>query len=106
MALVRQYFQPFFPPPWADFFLLPPRFSFVVRGNDLLRLLFFILVALLISSLAKKKSEADKIADERRAQLAAVVESSEDAIFNKALDGTVLLGTGQPRQCMATPRTK
>jgi len=74
----------------ADFFLLPPRFSFAVRGGDQLRLLFFALVALVISSLAKKKSEADKVADERRAQLAAVVESSEDAIFNKTLDGTVL----------------
>ncbi len=74
----------------ADFFLLPPRFSFAVRGDDVLRLLFFALVALVISSLAKKRSEADKIADERRAQLAAVVESSEDAILNKTLDGTVL----------------
>jgi PAS domain S-box-containing protein len=74
----------------ADFFLLPPRYSFVVRDGDVLRLLFFALVALVISSLAKKKSEADKVADERRAQLAAVVESSEDAIFNKTLDGAVL----------------
>ena len=69
---------------------MPPRFSFAARGGDVLRLLFFALVALVISSLAKKKSEADKAADERRAQLAAVVESSEDAIFNKTLDGTVL----------------
>src|SRR5437588_4214344 len=74
----------------VDFFLLPPRFSFMVGRNDLLRLLFFGMVTLVISSLAKKKSEAEKDADERRAQLAAVVESSEDAIFNKALDGTVL----------------
>src|SRR6266478_4726302 len=41
----------------ADFFLLPPRFSFAVRGGDVLRLLFFALVALVISSLAKNKSE-------------------------------------------------
>lgn len=74
----------------ADFFLLSSRFSFAVGGHDLVRLLFFVIVALIISSLAKRKSEAEKNADERRAQLAAVVESSEDAIFNKALDGTVL----------------
>src|SRR5437016_69890 len=74
----------------ADFFLLPPRFSFVAGRDDLLRLSFFGIVALLISSLAKKRSEAEKDADERKEQLAAVVESSEDAIFNKTLDGTVL----------------
>ncbi|HEY6248857.1 MAG TPA: PAS domain S-box protein [Candidatus Angelobacter sp.] len=74
----------------ADFILLSSRFSFAVRGRDLVRLAFFVIVALLISSLARKKSKAEKDADERRAQLAAVVESSEDAIFNKTLDGTVL----------------
>src|SRR6266853_1928383 len=74
----------------ADFFLFPPRFSFVVGGYDALRLSFFVMVALLISSLAKKKSEAEEDANERRAQLAAIVESSEEAIFNKTLDGTIL----------------
>ena len=83
-------FSTFLSAAMADFFLLPPRFSFVVGGYDALRLSFFVMVALLISSLAKKKSEAEKDADERRAQFAAVVESSEDAIFNKTLDGTIL----------------
>src|SRR5437016_14613817 len=53
----------------VDFFLLPPRFSFVIGSDDLLRLLFFGMVTLVISSLAKKKSEAEKNADERREQL-------------------------------------
>ncbi|PYX97274.1 MAG: hypothetical protein DMG63_14875 [Acidobacteria bacterium] len=74
----------------VDFFLLPPQYAFAYRGNDLLRLLFFALVALVISSIAKQKSKAQKIADERTKQFAAVVESSDDAIYNKSLDGIVL----------------
>ena len=74
----------------ADFFLLAPKFSFSLSGGDLLRLSWFVSVALVISSLAKQKSEAQKAADERRAQFAGVVESSTDAIFNKTLDGTIL----------------
>ena len=45
----------------VDFFLLPPQYAFAYRGNDLLRLLFFALVALVISSIAKQKSKAQKI---------------------------------------------
>ena len=74
----------------VDFFLMPPQFAFAYRRNDLLRILFFGLVALVISSIAKQKSKAQKIADERTKQFAAVVESSDDAIYNKSLDGIVL----------------
>jgi PAS domain S-box-containing protein len=74
----------------ADFFLMKPRFAFAHTTSDLLRLLFFGLVAVLITSIAKQKSEAEKVAEEKRGQLAALVESSDDAIFNKALDGTIL----------------
>ena len=74
----------------VDYFLLPPRFSFALDRDSLLRVLFFGLVALLISSLARQKSKMQKIADEVTRQRAAIVESSEDAIYNKSLDGTVL----------------
>jgi len=74
----------------ADYFLMPPRFSFVHSPGDVLRMLFFVLVALLISSIAKQKSQAERAGEENRAQLAAVVESSDDAIFTKTLEGTIL----------------
>src|SRR5258708_11249937 len=49
----------------ADFFRLPPRFSFAAGGYDALRLSFFVIVALLITSLAKKKSAAEEESDQR-----------------------------------------
>src|SRR5712671_1845371 len=74
----------------VDFFLMPPHFAFAYQRDDLLRLLFFGVVALIVSSIAKQKSKAQKVADERTKQFAAVVASSDDAIFNKSLDGIVL----------------
>ena len=68
----------------ADFFLLPPRFSFVVGRDDLLRLSFFGIVALLISSLAKKRSEAEKDADERK---------EHEAILETYLQALGMLGS-------------
>ncbi len=73
----------------ADYFLMLPRFTFFRSATDLLRLLFFALVCLVISSIARQKSKAEKIAEENRSRLAAIVESSEDAIFSKTLDGTI-----------------
>lgn len=74
----------------ADFFLMEPRYSFSHSRVDLSRLLLFMIVCVIISSIAKQKSKAEKAADERRAQLSAVVESSDDAIFNKDLAGKIL----------------
>src|SRR5262249_6170277 len=82
----------------VDFFLVPPRFSFALSRDNLLRMLFFALVSVLISSLARQKSTMQKLADEVRRQRAAIVESSEDAIFNKTLDGVVLTWNGAAEQ--------
>src|ERR1700746_247190 len=56
----------------VDYFLLPPRFSFSLDRDNLLRVLLFGLVALLISSLARQKSKVQKIADEVTRQRAAI----------------------------------
>jgi PAS domain S-box-containing protein len=73
----------------ADYFFMPPQFAFSLGPSDLLRVLFFVVVSLLIGSIAKQRSRAEKIAEEDRAHLAAVVEYSDDAIYTKTLDGII-----------------
>jgi len=74
----------------SDYFFLGPGFLFSRSPSDLLRVFFFILVAVLISSIARQKSNAQEIADQNRTHLAAVVESSDDAILTKTLEGTIV----------------
>lgn len=73
----------------ADYFFIPPRFAFALSVTDILQLLFFVLVSLLITSIAKQKSRAEQTAEQRRTHLAAIVESSDDAIFTKTLEGII-----------------
>jgi two-component system, chemotaxis family, CheB/CheR fusion protein len=73
----------------ADYFFLLPRFTFAHTSGNLVRLFFFMLVSLLISSLAKQRSIAESKAEQHSAELAAIVESSDDAIFTKTLDGII-----------------
>jgi two-component system, chemotaxis family, CheB/CheR fusion protein len=73
----------------ADYFFLLPRFAFGHTSANLFRLLFFVLVSLLISSLAKQKSKVERKAEQQRAQHAAIVESSDDAILTKTLEGVI-----------------
>jgi len=74
----------------ADYFFLPPPFTIAHSAADLLRVLFFVLVSLIISSVAKQNSRVEQIAALRRTQLAAIVESSDDAIYTKTLEGIVI----------------
>jgi len=73
----------------ADRFIMSRAPGWATTSDDLIRLLFFALVSLLISSVAKQKSEAERISDENTNRLAAIVESSEDAIYSKTLEGVV-----------------
>ena len=73
----------------ADYFFLPPRFVLAHSASDLLRVLFFVLVSLVISGLANRKSKAEQIAQLRRTHMAAIVESSDDAIYTKTLEGII-----------------
>jgi two-component system CheB/CheR fusion protein len=68
---------------------MPPQFALSLGPQDLLRLSFFTLVSLLISSIAKQKTALEKLAEQQRAKLSTIVESSADAIFSKTLDGTI-----------------
>lgn len=73
----------------ADYFFLTPLFALAYSRDDILRVLFFVLVSLIISSVAKQKSRVERIAERRRTQLAAIVESSDDAIYTKTLEGII-----------------
>jgi PAS domain S-box-containing protein len=56
---------------------------------EILRLLGFLLASVLVSSIARQKSRAELQVDETRRRLAAIVESSEDAIFSTTAEGQV-----------------
>ena len=70
------------------------RFIFVPQHmslfpNDLGRLLVFLLVAVLAASLARQRSRAELTALDTQRRLAAIVESSEDAIFSATPEGII-----------------
>lgn len=72
-----------------DYLTFTPRFSFALSPNDVERLLIFVLVSVLTAGLARQRSHAETRADEARGRMAAIVESSSDAIFSATPDGTI-----------------
>jgi len=72
-----------------DYFAFEPRFSFSLSANDYGRLLVFIAVSILTASLARQRSRAQTRAGQIQRQMAAMVESSDDAIFTGDVNGII-----------------
>jgi PAS domain S-box-containing protein len=73
-----------------DYVVFEPHFEVSSTPEDLARLGIFLGISLLAASVARKRSEAELNAEDTRRKLAAIVESSDDAIYSSTLDGTVL----------------
>jgi PAS domain S-box-containing protein len=72
-----------------DFVAYEPRFSMGVQSSDFPRLVIFVFVSLLAASLARQKSRAEVRADRSLEQVAAIVNSSNDAIYSATPDGII-----------------
>ena len=72
-----------------DYFAFEPHLSVSVSSSDTARLAIFVVISLLAASLARQKSQAEVRADQTLEQIAAIVESSEDAIYSATPDGTL-----------------
>jgi two-component system, chemotaxis family, CheB/CheR fusion protein len=64
-----------------DYFSFEPRFSFALSANDYGRLFVFVAVSVLSAGLARQRSRAETRAEQIRRQMAAMVESSADAML-------------------------
>src|SRR6266436_7971119 len=73
-----------------DFFVLSPRLSLAVNpSDDVERLAVFLVLAVLVGSLARQKTHADLTADQTLREMAAIVECSDDAIFSTNPEGII-----------------
>jgi len=73
-----------------DYFIFHPRhLSLHLSANDSERLFIFVLVALLTAGLARQRSRAELRASHANQRMAAIVESSDDAILSITEDGTI-----------------
>ena len=72
-----------------DYLAFEPRFSFDMAGADVARLMIFVVISLLAASLARQKTRAEILADQTLEEMAAIVESSEDAIYSATREGVL-----------------
>lgn len=73
-----------------DFFVMSPPFSFAIAHTaDFERLIVFLAVSLFAASMAKSATLAESHADRAQREMAAIVESSSDAILTTTPDGMI-----------------
>src|ERR1700746_3208660 len=72
-----------------DYFAFEPHFSLSLHLPDLARLAIFVVISLLAARLAQQRSTAEVRADQTMEQMAAIVESSEDAIYSATPNGVI-----------------
>lgn len=72
-----------------DFFAFEPHFSLNLQSSEIARLVIFVFISLLAASLARQRSRAEVRADQSLEQVAAIVASSEDAIYSATPDGVI-----------------
>lgn len=71
-------------------FIILPRGSNPVHREELERLLVFLALALLIGSLARQRTKAERRAEHSMREMAVIVECSDDAIFSTTPDGKII----------------
>jgi len=72
-----------------DYFAFEPRLSLGLQSSDIARLLIFVFVSLLAASLARQRSRAEVRADQSLERVAAIVASSNDAIYSATPEGVL-----------------
>jgi PAS domain S-box-containing protein len=72
-----------------DYFAFEPHFSLGVQRSDLARLIIFVIISLLAASMARQRSRAEVRADQTLERMAAIVESSDDAIYSATREGII-----------------
>ena len=74
-----------------DFFVLPPTLSFAIHHRiDVERLAVFLAISVFAGSMARQKTLAESRADRAAREMAAIVESSRDAIFSTDPRGKIV----------------
>ena len=72
-----------------DYFAFEPRFTFALSSNEFGHLLVFVAVSVLTAGLARQRSRAETHAGQIQRQMAAMVESSDDAMFTGDVNGII-----------------
>jgi PAS domain S-box-containing protein len=72
-----------------DYIVLSPHFQFMFNTDTLIQLLVFVAISVLVGSLARQRSQADSRTERVQRELADIVESSQDAILTKDVNGII-----------------